>query len=173
MVQLFTKYVLPDSIVGQPLSVVSLSNLNVSLTEFVEHYRTSQGKHVVPEAAKVRVFRPHPLPSLHSLRKTMITNLMQAQWTDSQISLRTGHANVQSLRPYAYILGEHGLVQQANLLGGSSRRTMVPDAEKEMGSSSTKRGNEADELLDAKKNRRSQLLLVRSWIALLKHQAGI
>jgi len=72
-------------------------------------------------SANIRGMGPHQHPVLHSLRKTMINNLMRAKCTDSQITLRSGHANVQSVRPYANIMAEAGAMQQSNVMGSSSK----------------------------------------------------
>jgi len=100
------------------------------------------------KACKVRGIGPYEHPVLHSLRKTMITNLMRAKCTDSQITLRTGHANIQSLRPYANIMAEAGQIQQSSLLG-------VPDSVSNENNrmNSGKRSNENDELPESKKKK--------------------
>jgi len=96
------------------------------------------------KATNVRGIGPYEWPVLHSLRKTMITNLLRAKCSDAEVTIRTGHANIQSLRPYANILAEAGVEQQANLLGGSSSQKLASDGSNSKESESMKRSNEND-----------------------------
>lgn len=41
---------------------------------------------------------------------------MRGEYADAQITLRTGHRSVQSLKPYANIMGEAGKGQQESVL---------------------------------------------------------
>jgi len=77
---------------------------------------------------------PHKTPVIHSLRKTLINNLMRAGFTAAEITLRTGHKNVQSVQSYANIQGESGKRQQSALIrndepGNSSKRPRTVDRE--------------------------------------------
>jgi len=105
------------------------------------------------EEVQVRGIGPWPHPVLHSLRKTMITNLMRAKCTDSQITLRTGHSNIQSVRPYANIQGEAGVTQQANLLGTNSHNLPKAQLTRKAGSSSADLGQKDDSLSASKKRK--------------------
>jgi len=67
---------------------------------------------------KIKGIGPHPHPVIHSLGKTLINNLMKAGFTDTQITLRTGHKSVQSVQPYANILGAARKRQQSALIIG-------------------------------------------------------
>lgn len=46
---------------------------------------------------------------------------MHNGFTAAQITLRTGHKNVQSVQPYANILGEAGQRKERSVLGSSSK----------------------------------------------------
>jgi len=86
-----------------------LKNSPIGQSQFKKHW-----KNIYTEA-EVRGVGPYDHPVLHSLRKTLINNLMRAKFTDAQITLRTGHASVQSVQPYANIAGEAGEMQQQSI----------------------------------------------------------
>jgi len=78
------------------------------------------------EATKIRGIGPHPAPVLHSLRKTLINNLMRAGFTAAEITLRTGHKNIQSVQPYVNIQGETGKRQQSAVINPRNSNAMPP-----------------------------------------------
>jgi len=74
----------------------------------------------VVKSTNVRGAGPNEKPVMHSLRKTLINSLMRAGFDANQIALRTGHKSIQSILPYANIMGEAGHMQQKSILKSPS-----------------------------------------------------
>lgn len=71
---------------------------------------------------------------------------MEAGFTDSQISLRTGHNHVQSIQPYAKILGQAGKSLQASLLAPANAEKNVLPKDAGSGSVSEESAEEETEM---------------------------
>lgn len=67
----------------------------------------------------------HESPTLHSLRKTVINNLMRSVFTNAQITVHTGHRAEQNIQPYANILGGAGILQQQSVMKRPNGDTSV------------------------------------------------
>lgn len=89
--------------------------------------------------ANVRGVGTHKNLVLHSLRKTLINNLMRSGFTENKITLRTGDSSMQSLHSNANIMGAVGMMQQKNIPkllesagGSSSKRLKITTEEGEI-----------------------------------------
>lgn len=79
------------------------------------------------QETKIRGIGPHLGPVPYSIRKILITNLLRASFSAVEVSLRTGHKNIQSLQPYANILGEAAKHQQVVIIDPSSKYCRPPE----------------------------------------------
>ena len=64
-------------------------------------------KHTIT-ATGVRGVESFDKPIFHSPQKSLFNYMMRSSFTDTQITLRTGHKSVESLSPEANIAGEFG-----------------------------------------------------------------
>ena len=87
-----------------------LTKVPIGVHSFAKYWKE------IVAATEVRGIGPYEKPVLHSLRKNLVNNLMRRDFTDTRITLRTGHKSVQSLQSYANITGEAGMDQQRAIL---------------------------------------------------------